>query len=127
MVGITAQDILEDVCSALGVSPEDVRGPKRRPRLVVARMLVASLTERLSVESTTEVAEAIGRTHVSIVEARAELRRDPQAIGRRYDACVARFFGGRVSLENAAGDAVAATRAIKEASGGEGMEAEQGR
>lgn len=108
---MTPTEVMLAVCDVLNVSVEQVQGVTRHPRVVVARMLVETLTERLTNASSPEVARTLCRgSHASVIESRAQLRRDRDAIGRRVEACVARLTGNQITYQTAAGEI---TRAIE--------------
>ena len=108
---LTPTEVMLAVCEVLNVSVEDVQGVQRHPRMVVARMLVETLTERLCISSSPEVAMVLCRgSHASVIESRAKLRRDPEEMGRRVDACVARIVGDEIAYQTASGEITRAMR-----------------
>jgi REP element-mobilizing transposase RayT len=71
MVGIrkvTVQYVVETVCSRLNITKEDVRSEKRTKQLVQARMIMASLTQKLRAGSMTDLSKQISRDPTSLAK-----------------------------------------------------------
>lgn len=63
-------DIVAETCNAACVTPGEIRGPRRSPRIVAAREVCVVLARRHTAASYPEIARAIGRTtHSTVFEA----------------------------------------------------------
>ena len=77
---VRATDIIDAVCTRLGVSRPDLLGSGRHQRIVLARAMIAYLARELTTLSFPEIARALGRRHHSTIHtADQRLRRQLEA------------------------------------------------
>ncbi len=61
--------IQQAVCSALGITREEMLSPKRTPRIARARQLAMYLARELTTKSLSEIARAFDRDHTTVLHA----------------------------------------------------------
>lgn len=80
---LAMEEIIACVCKALAVDAQELRGPNRHARLVLARAMAAHLARRLTTQSYPEIARALGRpNHSGVLTACRRLEAQIGAGGR---------------------------------------------
>ena len=86
---VRVREIAEIVCAELGVEPDELGGPGRHRRVVLARSVASYLSKKLTTRSYPEIAMDLGRrTHSTVLAAR-----------RRIEAQIASGALGEVGCE----------------------------
>lgn len=97
--------IIDSVCSALGLTREDLSGRGRSKPTVLGRALIALLARRLTRRSYPEIAQAIGRpTHSTIIGAHKRInaqmeRGETVAAGLHFDGIPIQSLAERLERE----------------------------